>query len=111
MKEKIVSVLGTDYKVIYENEATNEKLANANGYCDQYAKKIVVDDLEASKDDLDLVENAEDFIRKTVRHEVIHAFLGESGLRSSSWAENEEMVDWFAIQFHKMASVFKELDV
>lgn len=39
-----------------------------------------------------------------MRHELIHAFLGESGLRSDSeWAENEEMVDYFAIQFEKIA--------
>ena len=52
-----------------------------------------------------------------LRHELIHAFLSESGLSysslnySSGWAKNEEMVDFFAIQFPKIAKVFKELKI
>jgi hypothetical protein len=54
-------------------------------------------------------------IKATLRHEIIHAFLHESGLSGSSvtdvpWAVNEEMVDWFAIQFPKMIKVFEQLD-
>ena len=54
--------------------------------------------------------------KKTLRHELIHAFLAESGLSANalsnytSWAENEEMVDWIAIQFPKILEVFKEVD-
>jgi hypothetical protein len=47
---------------------------------------------------------------------VIHAYLSESGLNSSSngvdcWARNEEMVDWFAIQMPKIVKTFGELGV
>ena len=57
-----------------------------------------------------VVENVEELEKKVLRHEIIHAYLGESGLRSSSeWAENEEMVDWFAIQFPKILKTFSEL--
>ena len=47
----------------------------------------------------------------------MHAFLNESGLQSAanacdgSWARNEEMVDWFAIQSPKIYKVFAELDI
>ena len=42
-----------------------------------------------------------------IRHEIIHAFLYESGMKecssaTQSWVENEEMVDWFAIQIPKI---------
>ena len=37
------------------------------------------------------------YVRKVKRHEIIHAFLLESGLAEcSDWAQNEEMVDWLA---------------
>lgn len=58
------------------------------------------------------------FVRKLkkdiMRHEIIHAFLDESGLQMSSfasgaWAENEEMADWFALQLPKMVKVFREV--
>lgn len=45
------------------------------------------------------------------------AFLFESGLSSNThgiygaWAENEEMVDWIAIQSPKIFKVFQELEI
>lgn len=39
-------------------------------------------------------------------------FFAESGLRSNSdFAENEELVDWIAIQFPKIAKVFSDLNI
>ena len=50
-------------------------------------------------------------LRKNKRHEIIHAFLFESGLaENSEWAQNEEMVDFFAIQFPKLMEAFKNAD-
>ena len=59
---------------------------------------------------------AADVFACTVRHEVIHAYLSESGLNSSSngvecWVRNEEMVDWFAVQIPKIVKTFNELGV
>ena len=55
--------------------------------------------------------------KRTLRHEIMHAFLNESGLSDSSnqhgsaWAKNEEMVDWLAIQWHKIDEVYKQLGI
>lgn len=51
-----------------------------------------------------------------MRHEVIHAFLFESGLAENSnisdaWAVNEEMVDWLAIQAPKIFKAFQKLNI
>lgn len=59
----------------------------------------------------------EAYRKKTLRHEIMHAFLNESGLSDDSnrfdgaWAKNEEMVDWFAIQSPKIFKVFVELGI
>lgn len=50
-------------------------------------------------------ESVKDLIayqKKVLRHEIVHAFLYESGLwqnayGSKCWAKNEEMIDWMAI--------------
>lgn len=47
------------------------------------------------------------------RHEIMHAFLYESGLDGQScnvdcWAKNEEMIDWFALQSKKIFKAFKK---
>ena len=70
--------------------------------------------------DFDMTENAGKpgakadlmhYQRKVIRHELTHALLFESGLSNdSSWAENEEVVDWIAIQFPKMIKAFEEVD-
>ncbi|WP_461218455.1 hypothetical protein [Lapidilactobacillus salsurivasis] len=55
------------------------------------------------------MEDLEVYTRKTLRHELIHAFLYESGLDANSeWARNEEIVDWIAIQFPKLQIVFNQ---
>ena len=111
-KVVVVDILGTEYSIHKQSAKENSKLEDNNGICEQYSKEIILNTLEEEKQDVMCVENVEEFEKKTLRHEIIHAYLGESGLRSSSeWAENEEMVDWFAIQLPKMFKTFKELDV
>lgn len=47
---------------------------------------------------------------KVIRHELIHAFIYESGLSNENkWAENEELVDWIAIQFPKLKKCFEKI--
>ena len=50
----------------------------------------------------------DEFIKKVKRHEIIHAYFHESGLKT--YAENEELVDWMAWQFPKLLATFKEID-
>lgn len=107
-----INILGADYKIIRQSKNENPKLENAYGLCEQYSKKIILDTFDEEKKDTMAVENFEDFEKKVLRHEIIHAFLGESGLKSSSpWAEDEEIIDWFAIQAPKIFKTFTELGV
>ncbi len=115
---KKVNILGTTYKVYLNVPAHKDpRMEGLFGYTSFHEKKIAVADVrtipgwETATD-----EAAQDTFTSTVRHEVIHAFLMESGLNGSAnptncWALNEEMVDWFAIQFPKIAKVFCELGV
>lgn len=102
-----VDVLGTRYDIKSVDRNTDDKrLEGANAYCDYYAKEIVAIKYEETEESF---KDISAFNRKTLRHEIIHAFLAESGLRRScSWAENEEVVDWIAIQFPKMLKAFQE---
>lgn len=116
---KKINVLGTDYtlrRVDYGQDEYMEKM-NFGGYCDSYAKEIVILNLKTTpewKNDPDEVIQAKE--KETIRHELIHAFLNESGLEWSSfipdkaWAKNEEMIDWFAIQMPKMLKAFEAAD-
>lgn len=114
---KTVSILGRKYKVQADVPTHKDKdLMGKFGYCSFIDHRIVVADIntvrgwESESELVKLIQK-----KATLRHEIIHAFLYESGLWGSSasvesWATNEEMVEWFALQIPKMTKVFEQLD-
>ena len=92
-----INVLGTDYGVIADTQDNNVQLRNCDAYIAPEFKLIVLD--KANKDRHQM---------KVLAHEIVHAFLYESGLDVESWAHNEEIVDWIAIQLFKINSVVKD---
>lgn len=113
---RIINILGTEYKLFVEPSSANKKLEKCNGYTDYSVKEIHVNDFEEDSKDMMAQKDLEVFKNKVIRHEIIHAFLLESGLDSNSggvdnWATNEEMVDWIAIQFSKIHKVFVDLEI
>lgn len=114
MQDFKVNILGSEWNVKFGSEKEYPNLTNVDGYTDLSTREIVVDDMEASKGQIGAKADLESYQKHVVRHEIIHAFLLESGLDSNSnsadsWAVNEEMVDWFAIQSPKIFKVFNEL--
>ncbi|HIT90135.1 MAG TPA: hypothetical protein IAC41_06935 [Candidatus Merdenecus merdavium] len=107
-----VNILGTEYAIYREHEGENPKLEGKDGYMDSSTKKIVVAVFE---EDQDTKKDLEYYAKAVMRHEIIHAFLFESGLDSCSnnhfgaWSENEEMIDWIAIQSPKIFRAFQEV--
>lgn len=105
MKKSKVIILGQEYDVI--DEASNSeygKLQDLDGYASFTTKKIVVAEFipeMGTDEDISYTRN------HVMRHEVIHAFLCESGMRQ--WAEDEQLVDWMAAQFPKIQKVFQKL--
>ena len=108
-----VNVLGTEYAIVIKNHA-HHIFSDCDGYCDRFSKEIVLcdfyNDQRFAGDSKACIER---ILKKILRHEITHAFLDESGLMENSyscnaWAENEEMVDWFAIQGPKIYKSWKE---
>lgn len=114
----IVNILGTEYTIEikkYDEDEVFER-RSIDGYCDGYAKKIVICDMHTYKgwekeEEVTIIECQ----KGTLRHEIVHAFFCESGLTDSTftydgaWAKNEEMVDWLAIQIPKIHKAFTEV--
>ena len=71
------------------------------------------DDYRYDKQSAESVKDLVAYQKKVLRHEIVHAFLYESGLwqnayGSKCWAKNEEMIDWMAIQIPKIQRAYKE---
>lgn len=104
-----VNILGEEYTIDIVPKSEDPKLDDTkDGYCDTSEKICVIDDMSDMKDDIDGKGNIKAYRKQVIRHEMLHAFLHESGLDVCSWAGNEEMVDWFAIQFPKIAKAYDE---
>lgn len=107
MKKCKVNILGTEYTI----EPRKLKNKDYDGFTDNTAKLIVIrDDNKNEVGDFDFLQ------KKQLRHEIIHAFLSESGLQCNwqhmeQFGHDETTVDWFAIQSPKIFKVFKELNL
>jgi len=107
-----VNILGSKWKIKYEFEGNDSTLEGSDGYCDSSIKTIVIRRLV--KDQYSL-KDLNEYAKKVKRHEIVHAFLYESGLAINSnevdsWATNEETVDWIAIQGPKIYKAWKEAE-
>lgn len=112
-----VNVLGQPYEIIRKRYEEDEAFARSSidGYQDGYNHIIVVCDMHThplwSHEDESAIQECH---KQTLRHEIVHAFLDESGLTFSTcvfdrgWAKNEEMVDWIAWQGPKIYQAWKE---
>ena len=108
--EREVHILGVTYKILIVTEGDYRYDRDADGWCDPSLKEIMIFNYVQ---DADSMRDLDEYQRKVLRHEIIHAFLYESGLSdnacgSKCWAKNEEMVDWIAIQYPKIKEAFKE---
>lgn len=114
---KAVNILGTKYSIAIKNfkdEPRFEK-RSIDGYHDGILKQIAIVDMHSYPGYEDESEEMIcETMKQTLRHEIVHAFLCESGLDECSgqyecaWAKNEEMVDWIALQGTKIYEAWKK---
>lgn len=101
-----VNVLGAEYS-IYEVDCDLSD-SSTWGECFFNCKEIYIRVKPKENDKVSL-----DFLRATLRHEIIRAFLHESGLSFCGlipdipWPYNEEAIDWLVIQGDKICTAWK----
>lgn len=83
-----VDVLGTKYTITESNKVKDDNLNSGDGYCDHSTKQIVIDTFQDSPGSL---ADLKTYRQQVIRHELVHAFLFESGLGADSWGINEEI--------------------
>lgn len=91
-----INILGTEYslKIVEERDEVMQE-DGLQGYCNTTTKEIAV-----------LADNVKHL---TLRHEVIHAFLFESGIQCGTLFHSEEMVDWLAVQIPKIMNLLDSI--
>ena len=114
MTKRTVSILGTEYTVEICSPEEEKTLEQCDGFCDKTSHRVVV---STKSEDCNL-DDFDAYQRKVIRHEIIHAFLHESGLDCNLYhaagpvgSHDEQMVDWVACQWPKIRRVYDELGV
>ena len=108
-----IDILGVEYTIYLDDCKTfHEENRIVYGVCDYNFNVIYLN----PKFFNDLSVNGKKFYNVTMRHEILHAYLYESGLAEcsntcDSWALNEEMVDWFATQSKKIFETYAKLNI
>lgn len=105
-----INILGSEWEILERSENDDQRLEGCDGYCDWTIKTIVVE-----REITGTLTNMEAYLKKVKRHEIVHAFLLESGLdecsgETDAWARNETMVDWFARMGIKIHSAWVAAD-
>lgn len=104
-----INVLGAEYSVTVSNDNKEPRLNGLDGFFDETTKEIFAEDYQSNADDPSAKRNLKIQTKKVIRHEIVHAFLFESGLAENSpFAQNEELVDWIAIQGPKLYKAWQE---
>lgn len=111
MEDKTVDILGALYTIHFD--VPEEKMPEgADGCMDQSIHTIKIAKFESGRNSL---MDLDSYRKKVLRHEIIHAFLYESGVwnnsgTSEAWGCDETITDWIAIQSPKLFRTFKEAD-
>jgi len=105
-----VNILGTEYTIEERTVEEDAFLNDCDGYCDKTTKQIVISKPTPNSN----LGDFEWYRKKLMRHEIIHAFLFESGLHENfehakQFGHDETMIDWVAIQFSKIQKAYEEV--
>lgn len=108
-----VNILGQNYLIKETTEKETPAIKGSWGICDSSIHCIFIDRTVDPNDTRNIANLAYHF-NKVLRHEIVHAFLNESGLMENARFDDEhfeQMVDWIAIQFPKLVQVYQKLDI
>ena len=114
----IISVLGVEYKVKIATDANDNDFKaydNLQGYSDPSIHTIAVRTADnRRKGQLDrgylTCNDTTIEVKDTIRHEIIHAFMNESGLDAAStpWAHDESLINWLEIMIPRIEQAYKQ---
>ncbi len=112
-----ISVLGSEYEVSLRKSDEDKTLNDGtDGYCDSTVRKIAVligeNDLkEGDEVPPGRMEDVIEYRKAVLRHEIVHAFMQESGLSNQApYSQNEELIDWIALQIKKMSKCMRDAE-
>ena len=109
---KFITVLGTTYEIVFVDEKEEPRIKGKDGFVDKTQCKIYITKYSEESG----FKNRKQYEAVIMRHEIIHAFMIESGLDNNwqhpnEFGHDETTIDWFAMQWHKINKIFLNLGI
>lgn len=103
-----VNILGSEWTVRSATEAEEPRLEGKNGFTDWTTRLICLEKRTTGD-----IGSMETYMNKVIRHELIHAFMDESGFgdcfEHKDFGQEETVVDWFAYQMPKIMKLADDI--
>ena len=107
----VVNILGDPWRVRVCSAEVEPRLKDDAGFVDWTSHFIGIADPYESPGTID---NQIEFTKQVARHEIVHAFMYQSGLgedwEHSGQGQDETTVDWIARQFHAMGKIIDKVE-
>lgn len=107
----VVDILGEPWRVKVCSSDVEPRLKDNAGFTDWTSHFMGIADPDETEGSLD---NDVEFVKHVARHEIVHAFMFQSGLgddwRHSDMGHDETVVDWIARQFKAMQKVIEKVE-
>ena len=105
-----VNILGEVWKIKFKKAKKDPLLKTRDGYTDRTIRTIFI----AKDRGTSGFHNYDEYQKSVIRHEIIHAFLIESGLdnnwqHADEYGHDETMIDCMAMQHTKLQKAFAEV--
>lgn len=112
MSTKRISVVvaGVPYSIQLVPDGTIPYIGNDTneGLCDYSVKEITVHDVTQESREGDDMKNLEFIRNNNIKHELVHAFLFETG--NSEYASDEKLVELIALSIEKLHTLCEDAD-
>lgn len=100
-----MNILGAEYQLIIDTDYC--EAINADGVTERYDKKIYMRNVQDMLEKDSSLQCKQRRYDETLRHEIVHAFLFESGL--DSYSCDETLVQWMVSKMPQVTQAFKEM--
>ena len=99
-----VDILGTEYTIVEKEDERFEK-HDADGFCEWWTKEIHIKK-GIGEETENTMFGMKQYKENVIRHEIIHAFMFESGMQS--YERDEQIVEWITRNIEKINKALEQ---
>jgi len=109
-KEFVVDVAGVSYfvKLLAPDKFEECNVRDVMGFTDYSTRTICVCDFTQEEREPDAMQHQQFIVNNTIKHELVHAFLFETG--HAAYSEDEVLVDCIAVTLEKIINMCTQAD-